>query len=119
MTREQRVRKQKAVYWARSGVDDNGEVTLAAYSELWVQWVEKRQEMTDPRGNVISVDVQVVLGQEVTIGSIMAKGAYADYSATAMKYEIVAYDEQRDLQNRCIRRVAGLTRYGAELPALA
>jgi len=119
MGRESRVRKQQIVYWARSGVDDDGEVTLAAYAELYVQWVERQAEMADPAGNVITVDVQVVVGQEVTIGSIMAKGAYADYSATDMKYEVVAYSEQRDLQNRFIRRVAGLRRYGTELPALA
>jgi len=117
--RESRLRKQKAVYWACSGVTDGGRVTLAAYSEIHVQWLEKRAEMADPHGNVISVDVQLTVGQELTIGSIVASGAYDDYAAADMKYEVVAYSEQRDSQNRHVRRTAGLKRYGVELPDLA
>lgn len=119
MGREARIRKQKAVYWARSGVNDDGEVTLAAYDELYVQWVARKAEMQDAQGNTVSVDVQAVVGSEVTVGSIMAHGAYDEYSSGNLLYEVVAYDEQRDLQNRAIRRVAGLRRYGTELPDLA
>lgn len=116
--RESRLRKQKAVYWARSGLSDVGRVTLATYSEIYVQWLERQTEMADATGNVIAVDVQLVVGQELTIGSIVAKGAYDDYAATDMKYEVVAYNEQRDLQNRFVRRMVGLKRYGVELPDL-
>jgi len=119
MAREARIRKRKAIYWARSGVSDVGRVTLAAYSEIHVQWVEKQMEMTDATGNVITADVQLTVGRELTIGSIVAKGAYDDYAATDMKYEVVAYNEQRDLQNRFVRRTAGLKRYGVELPDAA
>lgn len=119
MSREDRIRNETVIYWARSGVGNAGEVTLAAYDEIKVQWVERQAEAADPFGNLVTVDVQLVVGQELVVGSIVAKGIYADYSSGDLLYEVVTYGEQRDLKNRFIRRVAGLRRYGTELPELA
>ena len=119
MSREDRLRTETIIYWARSGVGDDGEVTLAAYNEIKAQWVEQRTEAADSFGNMVMVDVQIVVGRELVAGSIVAKGIYADYSSGDLLYEVVTYGEQRDLKNRFIRRVAGLRRYGTELPELA
>lgn len=112
-------RYQKAVLWAKNGVDDSNRVKLDAASEIYVRWIDKKSKAADPHGNTISVDVTLVVNQELAVGSIVAKGAEDDYVSTDMKYEVVIYNETPDLLNRAVRRTAGLRRYGTELPELA
>ena len=112
-------RKQKAVYWAHNGVDSSGRVKLSAASEKRVRWVEKQSHMLDREGNNVAIDVQCVVGEELTVGSIMAEGASDDYSSGDQLYEIIAYNETPDLYNRFKRRTVGLRKFGTSLPDLA
>lgn len=112
--------KQTAVLWAATGVDDYGEVELAAYVEIDVRWETGKRETIDAQGNTIAVDSTVVADREVAVGSIMFLGDYDDYTnGTDTVFRVVDYKEIPDVKNRQVRRVLSLMRQSNTLPALA
>ena len=123
-------RRQKALYWAASGFDSHGEHKRAAESvELDVRWSNAKAKSLDPQGNVIMVDATVTLGQDVLVGSIMWEGSQddleegesgtgvgSDVVPDADLFQVVTFNKMPDLKGRAFTRVAGLKRYGKQMP---
>ncbi len=125
---ELQARFEDAVLWpVVSGdvkQDNYGEVKVTTPVELKVQWVGVTGEMTDPMGNKVSTDAQVVVDREVKIGSLMWLGAYEDWLGTgsgdvdADLHKVVAFNFQKDIKGRVSRRTVGLQRYKDSLPEI-
>lgn len=75
--------------------------------------------MIDPQGNTVAVDVTALVGQQLTIGGIVANCKKEDYTSGDQLYKVITYNEQRDAQNRFISRTVGLKRCSKTLPSLA
>ena len=111
------------MYYAASGFDSSGEVTVDAGVEIEVRWEDVRQEIIDDRGNHIMTDAVVVVDRETPVGSIMWLGAESDLTGTSGLPEsdiqtVVQYSEIPDVLNVAMRRVAYLARLSNEMPEL-
>ncbi len=71
MSQEDDYRFQKAVLWTFAGYDGHGDVKVSAAVEVDVRWEERRSETLDVNGNSIAVDATAVVGQEISVGSVM------------------------------------------------
>ena len=115
-------RRQKAVYWATTGVDDYAQPTLAAPIEIDVRWNDQRHEATDSQGNTITLDGSVVLLIDVDIGALMWLGTLSDWYATGSAGQdtglmrVVMFNATLDIKGRNVRREAGLKRYKDKEP---
>lgn len=116
-------RHDKAVLWAKTGVGRYGEPTLAAPVELVVRWDDKKIEMADKQGDIVSYDALVVVTQDILIGSLMWHGGLDDLPGTAYQpesdvMEVKVFDKCPDLKGRNYRRVVGLMRTKDALPGV-
>lgn len=116
-------RFQKAVYWAKGGIDDYGEPTISAGVELDVRWERETNEVLDPNGETINTDVVMFVDQELTQGSIVWYGSEDDLpddvTTTTDLYQVIAYEEIPDVKNRVASKVAYLKRFNDTLPAIS
>lgn len=114
-------RRQKAQYWAYSGVDGHGDPTVSAVATLTVRWEWGRREGMDALGNTIALDATVFVDREIPINSIMWRGTAAELAATTSPtyYIVTDYRETPDLKNRNFRREVTLMRHGNSLPTIA
>jgi hypothetical protein len=111
-------RHQKAVLWEKVGLDNYGNPTLdASPVEIVVRWEEGRSESIDDNGNPIGVDAQVIVAQEIPVGSIMWRGALANLPnpPTGLK-QVISYNETPDIKGRVTFRKVSLVRYSETLP---
>lgn len=122
---EESYRRQKALLWAASGYDDYGRPKRDALStELDVRWLYVKGRVVDPEGNNIQTDAQVVVAQEIVVGSLMWLGSLVDLAAelpgtgtgtdlipTSNLYEVVKYEYTPDIKGREFRRMVHLRRF--------
>jgi len=108
---------QKAILWESTGrVDRHGEPIVEAPVEIDCRWITKRMEELDKDGNVISLDAQVVVKQEIPIGSVMILAELQEWHGTGSMGDddelmvVVTEAETPTLKNRGIRRTLGLKR---------
>ena len=116
-------RYQKAVLWEKTGVNDYGEdVVSSTPVEISVRWENKQSDMLDPVGATVRVDAQVVVAQEVAVGSRMWEGSLSEWLGTgSVGVEsdvciVVAIDRVPDIKARKIRRTLGLKLSGDDVP---
>ena len=119
---EKKHRYQKALYWAASGFDSAGEVTIDAHVEIKVRWEDVQDEIIDDRGNHILVDAVVVVDREIPVGSILWKGGEDDIEGTGDEptsdfRTVVRYSKIPDLRDTVSRQLVYLARHSNELPA--
>ena len=119
---------QKAVLWPKSGNDLYGQPAVGAPVDLDCRWINKRRQMVDSQGNLVSVDASAVVIIEIEPGSTMWLAPDPSYAATEQWYgtgsageqssvmEVVAYEETPDISNRVVRRTVGLNFYKDTLP---
>src|SRR5882757_2595614 len=111
---------QRAVLWSASGRDRYGQVTVGDPVEITVRWLDQQSQMLDPQGNTVTVDVTVVVQQDIKIGSQMWLGELADLIGTGSepetgRMEVKAFNSTLDIKARNNRRTIGLMRMN--LPA--
>jgi hypothetical protein len=110
-------RFQKAVLWQMSGVDDYGEPRIDYTEELSVRWEDRRTQMPDPLGNMITVDATAVVDKRIEMESLVWKGEVDNLPGTSFTAEldelmvVVAYTEVPDVKGRFYRRTVGLKKY--------
>lgn len=118
-------RRQKAVLWAKSSIDEYGRTQLAAAREIDVRWRDVHEEIKAPDGSTITIQAKVVVDEEITVGSQLFKGTLAEWTGTGSSAEdsevmhVALYKESPSIDNREVRRTLMLTRYGASLGSLA
>lgn len=111
-------RKQTAVLWRATGQFDlYGESVVDEPEELLVRWINKRTQMADGNGNSVSVDAQVIVGEDIPLGSRMWLGELSDWYGTGSAgsgteaMHVVAFAKTPDIDARFYFRKAGLTRH--------
>ncbi|GAF90885.1 unnamed protein product [marine sediment metagenome] len=115
-------RNQKAVYWPLISYDNDGEPTLAAAEEIDVRWNEAQKQGTDPDGNTVSIDAEVVVGEDIDPNSEMWLGtlaAYGDLEEAPIRYRVVGFTKTPDLKGRNYHRLLLLSRLSSKTPNLA
>lgn len=112
-------RRQKAVLWAPlPGLDNYGERRVAAPREILVRWVDTLASAPGTQGGSDPHDATAVVGEAIPVGSILWKGALADWTPTSSGLmQVVRYGETPDVKNRFTARQVALRRYGDKLPA--
>jgi len=74
-TLTQRMRKQDAVWWSRSGVDRYGDPSFSTGVAIKCRWEDKDQLVTNIQGEEISVNGTVVVDRVMRTGDILWLGA--------------------------------------------
>lgn len=110
-------RHQKAVLWRAAGNDREGNVVVYDPVEIDVRWEETRQDVLNPfSGEMVTKTANVVVDQEIAIGSIMWLGELADVPASGDFRQVIEYRETPNWNKTLIRRVVGLMRFSTSLP---
>lgn len=110
----------KAVYWAASGNDEKGRMTLSAPVEIPCRWTPTFKNVTDAQGRLVLVTVILKVKQEIADNSILWKGNHPDLPDTPTNlFQVVGRKDTDDVKGRQTRRKVFLKRYSNTLPALA
>jgi hypothetical protein len=116
-------RRQKALYWEKTGDTRNATPKLAAAEEVDVRWSWNRNVVPDATGLNVAVDARVVLDFDPPPGSVLWQGALADCPTVdgdpvpaGDLYEVVTTAKTPDLKNRFVRYEATVRRYSDSLP---
>lgn len=107
-----------AVLWRKTGSDANNVSVFSSAEDVRVRWVNKRREITDPKGNVVATDAQVTTCETLAVGDLLWKGCIDDVAGTGSEpvpegglMQIVTRSEAQDVKGRATRREYGLMRY--------
>jgi hypothetical protein len=73
-----KMRRQTAVYWARTGTNDRGRAVFDNPVELRVRWDGVVEEFVSPDGRTGLSHAKVYVGEDVTLGGILWLGTLAD-----------------------------------------
>jgi len=120
---ESRDRKQTALWWYKTGVDNYGQPIIEDPVEIKVRWENKRDESLNKQGEPVAIDATVQLGQRVYPGDLMWLGTLDDWNnggSTATNNEILqvdSYNEVPDIKGRNAVKVAMLTLFKGQLPS--
>jgi len=113
---------QKAVLWAASGTDESGSVTVSAAVEINVRWEEKQSQVLDAQGQVVAVDITVVIDQDIAVNSLLWLGAKEDLADVPVDLKQVIGRNKvptlRKGRTQKYRRTVGVIRYSNELPTI-
>lgn len=86
--------------------------------QIEVRWEETREDVLNPfSGQMVTKSANVVVDQEIALGSIMWLGLLADIPATGDFRQVIEYRETPNISNTLVRRVVGLMRFRNTLPA--
>jgi len=112
-------RNQKTVLWAYVSRDEYGSPTVSSAVEIDVRWEVTNGLLMDPLGKPVAYDAWVVVGQEVSIGSIMWLGCLDDLPTTPTNlFTVVGNVAIPDIKNREVFRPILLVRYSDTLPTI-
>lgn len=111
----------RAVYWAQSSYDDDGNPTLGSPVQIVCRWETKRKEANPYSENeTIGYNEFVMTAQELTVGGIMWKGKLVDIPSPPTDLrQIVDQDIIRDIRGVVTYYAVKLVKYGNTLPNLA
>jgi hypothetical protein len=121
-------RNDDAVIWAAlatgnpSDFDESGERKVSAGAAIKVRWSFVNREAVDPKGNTIAIDVDLIVNQDVTIGSVFWLGLLSALPSPVTDvtnlYQCVTFEKLDDLRGRVSKRSCGLVRYSNDLPTI-
>ena len=119
-----RERQAHAVLWLAvpGSFDRYGQPMLAAPVQIQVRWNDVRKQVRDAKGNIIEVTAEVVLGQDVSVNSLMYHGNISDWMGTGSALpedalvQVIGFDKTSDLKGRVHRRTCSCMRYRNKLP---
>lgn len=114
---EDTFRYQKAVLFAVTGYDRYNEPTTSDGVEILVRFNTVRRRVLDAKGKQIDLDGQAIVGQRITIGSLLFIGSLSDYVGTGSTLQdnelmvVKTYNETPDVKGRLTEKTVGLMRY--------
>lgn len=72
-------RPHDAVYWPFVRYDGNGEVIVSSQAvALKVRWNDVFRQITDPKGNLVTIDAAIIVDRIIPVGSIIWRGNIND-----------------------------------------
>lgn len=108
-------------YWQKTGDDAYSRPTLARGVAVRARVVYGRRDVTDPTGNVISLDGELAVDRELVEGSLVWDGPPeslpADLVPTADVLQVTFVTAVPDVKGRCTRYEAGFVRYRESFPS--
>ena len=122
---------QRVCVWdATGGTDEYSEPTRShSAREILVRWNNTRRKMTDPKGNVITVDAQAAVAEEIAVESLMWQGTLDELEAgqgtgtgtdlllsETPVMRVAAVSDAKDIKGRTTGRNLGLVFRGQSLP---
>lgn len=114
---------QKAVLWEYSGLDRYGDVTVSSPSEIDVRWEKSVAENTGPETSAETSTIEVVVDQDIAIGSILRLGTLSSISDLEDSeidelYQVVDNTKIPDIKGRSFYRSVTLNRRSNSLPTV-
>ncbi len=94
-----RMRKQKAVYWARGSPDVYGEFTFADPVEIDCRWEDTAQEYLDPQGETKTSKSIVYVDRVMSPGDRLLEGELDSNVDMADSFEIQRFDRLPNIRN--------------------
>lgn len=99
-----------AVLWEPTGEDRFREYEYATPGRaIKVRWLDEKSEALDPQGKTVKLDASAVVGEELVIGCLLAKGTVVDFENPL--YQVITQRKRSDLGGRETKRTVGLIRY--------
>lgn len=125
MSVEDMERRDWAVLWLATGIDDKGRTTVSAQpQEIKVRWNDVQQLGSDVNGDPVTISAKVVVQRTliVPIGSRLWKGRLIDMPGTSETPEadvmkVVTVTNTQDVKGKKVRRELSLTRSRDTLPS--
>lgn len=117
-------RHDKAVYWKRTGVDQDNRPTVDQPIEIDCRWVDKARQMVSRDGTIIGVESTVFTDEPLEDGSVLWHGELEDRPGTGFGdereqlMEVISVDKVPSIRGRETIYRANLQRYTDERPSL-
>lgn len=113
-------RYEKAVLWEFAGVDNYGKTLIYPPEEITVRWEEaKGNPSSDRNGEPVFFDSTAYTDFEVTIGSILWRGALVDLPENPTNLKRVKDNEDTpDIKGRFRQYDITMERYTQKLPQI-
>jgi len=111
------------VLWPRSGQAADGDWAVGSPVDIKARWNQGRRQGTDPEGNTVALDGDLVLDQAVMVGSLVWLGTLADWNSTGSVgdttevMKIISVDVTSDIKGRATRYEAGFARHRDSPPS--
>ena len=108
-----------------NGTDNFGHYKVDDPVQVDVRWEDTEREIQDGQGGTIAIAAEVVVDQEVEIGSLFYLGTLLAYNALIAaemafyRYRAAQYKSIPDVKGRHPRRTLMLTKESKQLPESA
>lgn len=99
-------RRQKAVYWPKTGNDFNGRPTFGDPEEIDVKWEDGKRTFRQPNGDPVQANTTVYVGQDVTLGSQLWLGELEDLPTKPDKRNVVFFESISHISGGSVQRTA-------------
>lgn len=117
---------QTALLWEKVDETEYNEPIVRAPVEILVRWENRQAEALDKDGTTIVLDANVVVQQDIPIGSLMWEGSLNQWygvgtgsgsagEATQL-YQVMTKRITPDIKNRYLRRTVGLRFFRDTMP---
>lgn len=104
--------RQRAVYWAYSGTDRNGDPVLSSPVEIKVRWETDRSESINDDGTPISIDGNVKVDRAIVVNSVLWLGRLSELPTPVTNPMIVvSTSDTPNMKGRVIERWVVLRKY--------
>lgn len=115
-------RNQDAVVWAFDSFDSHGQIRVTAPEEIRVRWEWTWNRVSDPKGNNVTIDAEIVADADYPVGSLLWLGTLDDWygsgsgGANNGLVEVVTFRRIPDDKGRNTRRSLMCRRFRNTLP---
>lgn len=79
-----KMRKQKAIYWKRTGIDQFSEPEFAAPVEVACRWDDKSELFRSPEGREVVSRAIVYPDRDMDVGDYLLKATQAEFDAMGL-----------------------------------
>jgi hypothetical protein len=106
-----------AVLWKIYRRGNDAEPRVLAPVQISAKWLLGEKEAVDKHGQTIQSSGDVVVDQDIPVGSIMWEGELKDVpDAPSNLHQVIGFKRRTDIKGKETRRRVTLTRYADEYP---
>ena len=112
--------KQRAVLWAFSRRDRNGEPKVSAAVEIAARWEEDLSQSIQADGSPIAINATVDVDRDIAVGSIMWLGELADLpvGVSTGLFEVMGFNKIPDYRGKNFSRSVQIRKWRSSLPTI-
>lgn len=114
-------RRDPAVYWRVTGVDEFNEPIRSDPCQLMINWSPMRRVQRFPDGTTAEIEGTANVDRTMVLGDIVWIGRFKDFDEAAIPatnplLRVVMYKEDNDIKGRHVFRTVTLARFHRSLP---